>query len=237
MALVRLTAVPLSGLKCAGFIGRWIRCQRPVTAAVGELNINRHCTQMRTDDLYHLPTDLPVPVDDGAARHLVGSSLPSVALPSTSGRLVRLDDAAVFLAVVYCYPRTGRPDALALGSTPNWNAIPGARGCTPQSCAYRDHHRDLQELGAVVYGMSTQPTDYQREAASRLHLPFELLSDVAGEFSARLALPWFEVEGERLLKRLTLIIRGGRIAHCIYPVFPPDRDAETVIAWIRGHAG
>ena len=191
---------------------------------------------MRTDDLYQLPADLPVPVDDGAARHLTGAALPQVALPSTSGGLVRLDDAAIPLSVVSCYPRTGRPDALSLGSTASWNAIPGARGCTPQSCAYRDHHRELQHLGAIIYGLSTQPTDYQREAVSRLHLPFQLLSDVAGEFLARLRLPWFEVEGVRFLKRLTLIIRQGRIAHCIYPVFPPDKDAETVIIWIRGHA-
>ena len=190
---------------------------------------------MRTDDLYQLPADLPVPVDDGAARHLEGLLLPPVALPSTSGRPVRLDDTAISLAVFYCYPRTGRPDALALGSTASWNAIPGARGCTPQSCAYRDHHRELQALGAVVYGLSRQTTDYQREVVSRLHLPFELLSDSTGEFSACLRLPWFEFEGVRLLKRMTLIIRLGRIAHCIYPVFPPDRDAETVIAWIRDH--
>jgi len=190
---------------------------------------------MRTDDLYQLPADLPVPVDDGAARHLEGLLLPPVALPSTSGRPVRLDDTAISLAVVYCYPRTGRPDALALGSTASWNVIPGARGCTPQSCAYRDHHRELQALGAVVYGLSRQTTDYQREVVSRLHLPFELLSDSTGEFSECLRLPWFEFEGVRLLKRMTLIIRLGRIAHCIYPVFPPDRDAETVIAWIRDH--
>jgi len=190
---------------------------------------------MRTDDLYQLPTDLPVPVDDGAARHLTGAVLPPVAVPSTSGGSVMLDDAAVPWAVVYCYPRTGRPDAVALGSTASWNAIPGARGCTPQSCAYRDHHLELQELGTVVYGLSTQPTDYQSEAVSRLHLPFALLSDSAGKFSARLQLPWLEVAGVRLLKRLTLIIRQGRIAHCIYPVFPPDKDAETVITWIRDH--
>ena len=191
---------------------------------------------MGTDDLYQLPADLPVPVDDGATRHLAGAVLPPVTLPSTSGGQVRLDDAAVSLAVVYCYPRTGRPDAVALGSTAGWNAIPGARGCTPQSCAYRDHHRDLQDLGAVVYGLSTQTTDYQREAVSRLRLPFQLLSDAAGRFSAGLRLPCFEVDGVRLLKRVTLIIRQGRIAHCLYPVFPPDKDAETVMGWIRDHA-
>jgi len=192
---------------------------------------------MRADDLYQLPADLPVPADDGAARHLPGLALPPVALPSTSGGLVRLDDATISWAAVYCYPRTGRPDAIALGGTEAWNAMPGARGCTPQSCAYRDHYQDLQRLGAAVYGLSTQTTDYQREAVSRLQLPFALLSDATGEFSACLRLPRFEVEGVRLLKRLTLIIGHGRILHCVYPVFPPDKDAETVITWIRDHAG
>jgi peroxiredoxin len=191
---------------------------------------------MRTDNLYQLPANLPVPVDDGAARHLPGLALPSIALPSTGGGSVRLDDAAISLAAVYCYPRTGRPDANSLGGTETWNAIPGARGCTPQSCAYRDHHQELERLGAKVYGLSTQTTDDQREAVSRLQLPFALLSDAAGEFAAGLRSPWFEVEGVRLLKRLTLIIGQGRILHCIYPVFPPDRDAETVITWIRDHA-
>jgi peroxiredoxin len=191
---------------------------------------------MRTDNLYQLPADLPVPVDDGAARHLPGLALPPIALPSTDGRSVRLDDAAISLAVVYCYPRTGRPDAISLGGTEAWNAIPGARGCTPQSCGYRDHYQELQRLGAVVYGLSTQATDYQREAVDRLRLPFALLSDAAGEFSASLRLPWFEVEGVRLLKRLTLVIRRGHILHCLYPVFPPDKDAETIITWIRHHA-
>jgi len=190
---------------------------------------------MRTDDLYQLPADLPAPVDDGAARHLIGAALPPVALPSTSGNPVRLDDTAVPLAVVYCYPRTGRPDAIALGGTANWNAIPGAVAAH-RSLALIATIIDLQELGAVVYGLSTQATDYQREAVNRLHLPFALLSDATGEFSARLRLPWFEVEGVRLLKRLTLIIRQGRIAHVIYPVFPPDKDAQTVIAWLRDHA-
>ena len=115
-------------------------------------------------------------------------------------------------------------DANSLGGTERWNAIPGARGCTPQSCAYRDHYQELRGLGAAVYGLSTQPTDYQREAVSRLQLPFALLSDAAGEFSTSLRLPWFEVEGVRLLKRLTLIVGQGRILHCVYPVFPPDTD-------------
>jgi len=191
---------------------------------------------MRTDNLYELPTDLPVPVDDGAARHLPGLALPPIVLPSTNAGSVRLDDAAISLAVVYCYPRTGRPDAISLGGIEAWNAIPGARGCTPQSCGYRDHHEELERLGARVYGLSTQTTEYQREAVSRLRLPFALLSDARGEFTDSLRLPWFEFEGARLLKRLTLVIGRGRILHCRYPVFPPDRDAETVVAWIRAQA-
>jgi len=152
---------------------------------------------MRTDDLYQLPCNLPVPVDDGAARHLPGLELPRIALPSTDGGSVSLDDPAVPLLVVYCHPRTGRPDANAPGGTEAWNAIPGARGCTPQSCAYRDHHQELQRLGAKVYGLSTQATEYQREAVSRLRLPFALLSDAAGELTTALSLPWFEVDGMR----------------------------------------
>jgi len=187
------------------------------------------------DDLFQLPPDLPVPIDDGAARHLAHAPVPALALSSTSGGSVRLDDPAVLLSVVYCYPRTGRPDAIAIGSTEEWNAIPGARGCTPQSCGYRDHYSELRSLGAEVYGLSTQTTDYQLEAATRLHLPFPLLSDAAGEFSAALRLPCFLFEGQKLLKRLTLIISRGSIRHCFYPVFPPDKDAEKVVAWIREH--
>ena len=190
---------------------------------------------MRPDNIYQLPPDLPVPEDDGAARHLAGTLLPPVALASTGGRSLRLDDRSVSLVVVYCYPRTGLPDAPLPGGGSVWNSIPGARGCTPQSCAYRDHHEELARLGATVYGLSTQSTEYQREAVARLRLPFELLSDASGEFSSALRLPTFDVDGLHLLKRLTLVIRRGRIVHCFYPVFPPDKDAETVIAWIRDH--
>jgi peroxiredoxin len=188
---------------------------------------------MRSDDLYQLPADLPVPVDDGAAKHLVGLRLPPIALPSTNGSSVRLDQLNVPFTVVYCYPRTGRPDADAPGGTADWNAIPGARGCTPQSCAYRDHYQELRQLGATVYGLSTQTSDYQREAMQRLRLPFALLSDADGKFSASLRLPTFEVEGVRLVKRLTFVIQEGRIVYCVYPVFPPDQDAQRVTTWIR----
>jgi len=141
---------------------------------------------------------------------------------------------SVPLTVVYCYPRTGRPNAEAPGGTTEWNLIPGARGCTPQSCAYRDRYDELRQLGAVVYGISTQRTDYQREAVARLGLPFELLSDAEGAFSTARNLPTFEVAGTRLLKRATLVIQHGRIVECLCPVFPPDQDAANVIRWIRG---
>ncbi|MDO8281425.1 MAG: peroxiredoxin [Thermodesulfovibrionia bacterium] len=191
---------------------------------------------MRSDNLYEIPLDVPIPQDDGAARHLLDKAVPSVGLASTRGDSVRLSDPANGLVVVYCYPRTGRPDSEALGGTANWNAIPGARGCTPQSCAYRDLHAELRGLGAVIYGLSTQTTDYQLEAAQRLHLPFPLLSDANYELSDSLQLPQFEVAGNRLLKRITLIIRGGHIIHYLYPVYPPDEDAKNVIEWIRGQA-
>ena len=127
---------------------------------------------------------------------------------------------------------TGRPDKEALGGTANWNAIPGARGCTLQTCAYRDNHGALLELGAVVYGVSTQTTEYQQEAVQRLELPFALLSDERLELCSSLRLPAFEVVGIRLLKRVTLIVRHGQIVHCFYPIFPPDSDATNVLAWL-----
>jgi peroxiredoxin len=139
--------------------------------------------------------------------------------------------------VVYCYPRTGRPDQESIGGTSAWNAIPGARGCTPQSCAYRDHHAELAALGASVYGLSAQDTDYQREAADRLHLPFPLLSDLRLEFAGALRLPTFTVGSTKLIKRLTIMARAGRIEEVFYPVFPPDADAQRVIAWLTAHSG
>jgi peroxiredoxin len=182
----------------------------------------------RSDSLFTLPADLPVPVDDGAAGHLTGMALPSIPLPATDGATVDLA-ALDGLTVVYSYPRTGRPDQEVPAS---WNAIPGARGCTPQSCAFRDHHAELAALGARVFGFSTQTTEYQREVAERLHLPFALLSDADLRFTRALRLPTFEFEGETLTKRLTLVLRDGRIVKVFYPVFPPDKNAEDVIAWL-----
>jgi len=134
--------------------------------------------------------------------------------------------------VVYCYPRTGRPDQEPIGGAAAWNAIPGARGCTPQSCAYRDHHAELAAVGARVYGLSAQDTDYQREAVDRLHLPFPLLSDLHLEFARALRLPTFAARSAQLIKRLTIVARAGRIEEVFYPVFPPDADAQRVIAWL-----
>lgn len=189
---------------------------------------------MRSDNLYELPGDLPVPVDDGACDHLRGRKLPSMPLASTAGRTVDLA-ALPGLAVVYCYPRTGRPDQEV---PTGWNQIPGARGCTPQSCAFRDRYQELRLLGAShVFGLSAQDTGYQREAVERLHLPFELLSDEKLEFARTLNLPTFSVDGMTLIKRLTLIVRDGVIEKVFYPVFPPDRNAEAVLSWLKEGGG
>jgi peroxiredoxin len=191
---------------------------------------------MRKDDLHRLPETLVAPVDDGACDHLPGSAVPDVGLPATGGGLISLAEVSRGgRVVVYVYPRTGVPDEEPLGGTDLWNAIPGARGCTPQSCAFRDHHRELLELGAAVFGLSTQTTDYQREMVARLHLPFEVLSDADGALARAWRLPTFTVTGEVLLKRFTLILDHGTVAKVFYPVFPPDRNAADVAAWLAAH--
>jgi len=187
---------------------------------------------MRTDNLYELPQDLPIPQDDGACDHLRGLSLPSLVLSATSGERVDLSRRGKPWLVVYAYPRTGKPDEEVIGGAANWNAIPGARGCTPQSCSYRDHHAELAALGAEVFGLSTQDTADQLEAVQRLHLPFSLLSDTDLLLARALKLPTFQVTGVEMIKRLTLIIRDGRIEEVFYPVFPSDADAGRVMAWL-----
>ena len=182
----------------------------------------------REDNLYELPEGLPIPVDDGASDHLPGTRLPAVPLRSTAGNVVELVSLAG-RTVVYCYPRMGRPNE---EMPQDWDEIPGARGCTPQSCAFRDHHAELRSLGARVFGLSAQDTEYQREAAQRLRLPFELLSDEELAFGKALGLPVFEVEGMTLLKRLTLVVNDGRIEKVFYPVFPPNENAQEVIEWL-----
>ena len=185
---------------------------------------------MSTYDPNVLPPDLPAPEDDGAADHLLNMPLPPFELATTDGSRVRLDRLPGRV-VVYAYPRTGRPNEPHL--VPDWDEIPGARGCTPESCSFRDHFRDLRAAGAsLVFGLSTQDTDYQREAAERLHLPFALLSDADLEMTKALRLPTFEAAGQTLLKRFTLIISETRIEHVFYPVFPPDKHADEVLAWL-----
>jgi peroxiredoxin len=176
------------------------------------------------------PENLPAPSDDGKANHLQGLRLPQVALPATDGTVVNLDKISG-RAVVYIYPRTGRPgQPLPTG----WDAIPGARGCTPQSCGFRDHFAELKRLGvAQLYGLSTQVTDYQREAVERLHLPFVILSDHDLKLTRALKLPTFEVDGMTLIKRMAWVIDDGVITHVFYPVFPPDKSAEQVISWLQ----
>ena len=182
-------------------------------------------------DFTSLPENLPVPEDDGAADHLPGSEVPAVALPSTLGGEVDLAQAARERLVVYVYPRTGVPGQPLLDG---WDDIPGARGCTPQTCSFRDLFAELKAAGAShVFGLSTQDNAYQTEMASRLHLPFPVLSDEKLALARALKLPTMEVAGLTLIKRLAMIVDGGRIAHVFYPVFPPDRNAADVLAWLR----
>lgn len=186
----------------------------------------------------HLETvdwsEIPAPDDDGAARHLPGKPMPNLGLAATDGETVDLSRIAGRV-VVYAYPRTGEAGKDVPDS---WNQIPGARGCTPQSCSFRDHFRELMGHGvARVYGLSTQDSAYQKEAVDRLRLPFPLLSDAGLELARALDLPTFDFEGTTLLKRLTLIIADGVIEHVMYPVFPPDRSASEVLDWLAEHTG
>ena len=174
---------------------------------------------------------IPAPQDDGGARHLAGLALPDVPLAATDGTQVSLAKTPGRV-VVFAYPRTGVPGQVSL--VPDWDMIPGARGCTPQTCAFRDLHRELAAAGAArVFGLSTQDTAYQREAAGRLHLPFPLLSDEKLALTRALHLPTMEVGGLTLIGRLALIIDDGRIGKAFYPVFPPDRNAGDVLAWLQ----
>ncbi len=177
-----------------------------------------------------LPEELPAPVDDGAADHLVGLALPHALLRATTGGLVDLAELARDRLVLYIYPRTGKPGE---DPPPGWDEIPGARGCTPQACAYRDTHVDFERLGYVVAGLSAQPVDEQTEAARRLHLPFTLLSDPNHLVGRDLKLPTFQVAGMHLYRRLTCIAERGHVVKVFYPIFPASRDASDVLAWIN----
>ena len=172
-----------------------------------------------------MPDNLPRPVDDGACDHLIGRKLPNMDLVATDGGVVNLS-AQSRKTVIYCYPMTGKP---GVPLPDGWDEIPGARGCTPQSCSFRDHHAELSALGANVFGLSTQSTEYQREMAERFHLPFLVLSDVNFKFCEAITLPTFEVNDMRLLKRVTMIADNNKVVSVHYPVFPSDADAAWVI--------
>lgn len=175
-----------------------------------------------------LPENLPAPSDDGAARHLLGLLLPKVSLPATNGTEVDISVIAGLL-VIYIHPMTGRP---GMTLPDGWDSIPGARGCTPQACSFRDHFADLRALSASVYGLSAQETEVQQEARERLHLPFNLLSDASLKLKRLMSLPTFKIQGTERYKRLTLIANDGRIERVFYPVFPPDRNIDEVLTWL-----
>jgi peroxiredoxin len=180
-------------------------------------------------DVYSLPPDLPVPEDDGAAEHLLGQMLPQLTLESSQGP-VSLRELSQERLVLYIYPRAGRPGV----PTPEaWDAIPGARGCTPQSCGFRDHAAELGGLGALVAGLSAQPLDEQVEFAERNHIPYPVIADPERKLGAALRLPTFEFEGLTLYKRMALVVEACAIAKVFYPVFPPDQNAAEVLAWLE----
>lgn len=179
---------------------------------------------------FPLPDDLPVPDDDGAADHLTGMEMPAVSLPATDGAKVHLQDLQS-RTVIYVYPLTGRPDKDVIPE--GWEEVPGARGCTPESRGFRSHYDELRENGVEdVYGLSTQSSEYQREARDRLDLPFEMLSDAEWVLTNKINLPTFTIEGEEYLKRLTLVVSDNRVEHVFYPIFPPDEHASEVLDWV-----
>lgn len=188
---------------------------------------------MTNQNLNTLPENLPIPVDDGATNHLTGLAFPPILLQSTGGEEVCLTEVSQSQrTVIYCYPMTGKPgDKLPTG----WEEIPGARGCTPQNCSFRDYYSDLLSLNTVVFGISTQTIESQQEAANRLHLPFLLLSDSQLILTNALNLPTFEIEGVIFIKRLTIILYQGKIIKLFYPVFPPDKNAQEVITWLTNN--
>ena len=182
-------------------------------------------------NLNQLPTDLPIPQDDGAAAHLVGMRLPAISLGTTNAGQFNLGENKGRL-VIYCYPMTGQPN---VPLPEGWDQIPGARGCTPQSCSFRDHYQELRALGADVVGLSVQSTEYQKEMADRLHLPFPVLSDVDFQLQRALRLPTFVAAGMTLLKRITLIVNDGVIEAVHYPIFPSDSDPAWVMDYLKNN--
>jgi peroxiredoxin len=209
----------------------WTR--RDMLAWTAALAVAGRTTSARQTPLDQLPPNLPVPQDDGGCRHLVGMRLPDLELPSTRNRRVNLSKVTARRVVVYAYPMTGRPGVTLPAG---WDDIPGARGCTLETCGFRDHHADLGKLQTEVYGVSVQTTGYQQEMVERLKVPFEVLSDAEMALVRALKLPTFTAGGMTLIKRLTIVATAGRIEHVFYPVFPPDKHAEEVIAWLKAHS-
>jgi peroxiredoxin len=191
-------------------------------------------------NFHELPADLPIPIDDGGADHLRGGRLPDIALAATTGSAVRLCELGH--AVVFSYPRTGVPE---YPPGADWDAIPGARGCTPHSCGFRDLRGEFEAMGIAVFGLSTQTTEFQQEFAARNHFPFPILSDAGLELTRAMRLPTFEFDiagmggggPDTLLRRMAWYVKNGVIEHVWYPVFPPDKNAEIVLAWLRDGFG
>lgn len=195
-----------------------------------------HVYESSMRNLLDLPSDLPIPSDDGAAHHLEGKEIPEITLVTHLGKLVPLVEVFSSKTVLFTFPRAGN----TLSPNPavrEWDLIPGARGCTPQSCGYRDLTQDFEELGFQVFGLSVQSPEILNEVATKNHLTFDLLSDSAVALTDALRLPTFDFHGERLIKRMTLLVDGGRIFKIFYPVFPPDQNAAEVLSWIRHHRG
>lgn len=182
------------------------------------------------NSLMSLPEDLPEPIDDGACAHLLGATLPSVSILATDGRLIDLS-ALTGRTVLFAYPRTGLPGQPPL--VDHWNEIPGARGCTPQTCGFRDLWQEFAQAGHRVLGLSTQSVAYQQELVQRLGLPFPVLSDADLRLCTALSLPTLQVAGEVLIRRFALVLENGRVLKVFYPVFPPDQNAANVMGWIR----
>lgn len=178
-----------------------------------------------------LPNNLPAPIDDGACNHLLGLEIPAITLKTTDNTSIDISKLKG-VVVIYCYPRTGRP---GISPPEGWDNLPGARGCTPQSCAFKDQYTAFISKGIQVFGLSTQDTVYQQEAVERLHLPFPLISDNNLIFTNTLRLPTFTIQKIELIKRLTLVCVNGKIEKVFYPVFPPDKNAVEVMDWIHQH--
>ena len=211
------------------FVRYW-RIVRPFSGLIRTsiLRAAKRRAERQGSDPYVLPEGLPIPVDDGAADHLTGAELPDLVLPSSQGGVNVRD-----FEVLYVYPRAGRPGRALL---PGWDGIPGARGCTPQSCGFRDHSAELAALGARVAGVSAQSLDDQLEFAERNHIPYPVIADPDRKLGAALRLPTFDVEGATLYKRITLVVEACAVAKVFYPVFPPNRNAAEVVAWLRSRA-